>query len=189
MHDVLHDVCAFSTVKQVDAAAEEVDKLQGGKQAAALKNAEAAGAGPSAAAGAAAAAAAQAGGPHPAPPSAAPGAPGQHAPAAAGAAPAPPLGHIQSGKYTLPSSGNKTADKVAAGLLTAGAAVASAVRHPRWLRPLLVLPSGIGRSSWHVLLGLAVTQCSWPVLLLPSRRWAQPPQLRQVPSRTTHRSS
>lgn len=127
VHDVLHHVCAFSTVKQVDAAAEEVDKLQGGKQAAALKTAEAAGAGPSAAAGAATAAAAQTAGPHPAPPSAAPGAPGQHAPAAAGAAPAPPLGHIQSGKYTLPTSGNKTADKVAAGLLTAGAAVASAV--------------------------------------------------------------
>jgi hypothetical protein len=121
VHDVLHDVCAFSTVKQVDAAAEEVDKLQGGKQAAAIKAAEAAGAGPSAAAGAATAAAATTAGPTPAGPSSAPGAPGHPG--------APPLGHIQSGKYTLPSSGNKTADKVAAGLLTASAAVASAVSH------------------------------------------------------------
>lgn len=118
---MLHDVCAFSTVKQVDAAAEEVDKLQGGKQAAAIKAAEAAGAGPSAAAGAATAAAAATAGPTPAGPSSAPGAPGHPG--------APPLGHIQSGKYTLPSSGNKTADKVAAGLLTASAAVASAVSH------------------------------------------------------------
>jgi hypothetical protein len=121
VHDVLHDVCAFSTVKQVDAAAEEVDKLQGGKQAAAIQAAEAAGAGPSAAAGAATAAAAATAGPTPAGPSSAPGAPGQPG--------APPLGPIQSGKYTLPSSGNKTADKVAAGLLTASAAVASAVGH------------------------------------------------------------
>lgn len=119
VHDVLHDVCAFSTVKQVDAAAEEADKLQGGKQAAALQAAEASGAGPSAVAGAATAAAAATAGLHPAGPSVAPGAPGQPG--------APPLGHIQSGKYTLPSSGNKTADKVAAGLLSASSFVAEKV--------------------------------------------------------------
>jgi hypothetical protein len=116
VHDVLHDVCAFSTVKQVDAAAEEVDKLQGGKQAAAIKAAEAVGAGPSAAAGAATAAAAATPAVAPSTSAVPPGAPG-----------GPPLSHIQSGKYTLHSSGNKTADKVAAGLLTAGQAVASAV--------------------------------------------------------------
>lgn len=117
---MLQDVCAFSTVKQVDAAAEEVDKLSGGKQAAAIQAAEAQGAGPSAAAGAATAAAATAvpvgvaGGPA--------------AAAAAGAAPLPPrIGTIEGDKFVLPSSGNKTADKVAAGLLTAGTAVASAV--------------------------------------------------------------
>lgn len=120
VHDVLHDVCAFSTVKQVDAAAEEVDKLQGGKQAAAIKAAEAAGAGPSGAAGAATAAAAAAAAATPA------GAPSSDA-VHPGAPGGPPLSHIQSGRYTLPSSGNKTADKVAAGLLSAGQAVASAV--------------------------------------------------------------
>lgn len=110
VHDVLHDVCAFSTVKQVDAAAEEADKLQGGKQAAALQAAEAAGATPSAAAGAATAAAV--------PPSGA---------AASAPAAGATLGHIQSGKYALPRSGNKAADMVAAGLLSAGTMVASAV--------------------------------------------------------------
>lgn len=127
VHDVLHDVCAFSTVKQVDAAAEEADKLQGGKQAAAIQAAEAAGAGPSAAAGAATAAAV------------ATGAAGSGAPAVSGppgAPGGPPLGHIQSGKYVLPSSGNKTADKVAAGLLTAGTAVAAAVsQHDMGMEP------------------------------------------------------
>lgn len=32
LHDVLHDVCALSTVKQLDAAYEEADRLQGGKE-------------------------------------------------------------------------------------------------------------------------------------------------------------
>jgi len=114
VHDVLHDVCAFSTVKQVDAAAEEMDKLQGGKQAAAIQAAEAAGAGPSAAAGAATAAA---------------GAPGG-VPAGGPAPGGPPLGRIQSGKYSMASSGNKTADMFAAGLLSAGTMVASAVGTP-----------------------------------------------------------
>jgi hypothetical protein len=43
VYDVLYSSCALSTVKQVDAAAEEVDKLQGGKEAAALQAAAAAG--------------------------------------------------------------------------------------------------------------------------------------------------
>jgi hypothetical protein len=119
--DVLHDCCAFSTVRQVDAAAEEVDKLQGGKQAQALQAAEEAGAGPAAAAGAATAAAAAAGA----------AAPGTAAPTPAGAAPAPPRrtpARIESGRYSLPSSGSTAADRVAAGLLWSGTVVANAVR-------------------------------------------------------------
>lgn len=56
VNDVLHDSCAFSTAKQVDAAYEEADNLNGRKEAAALQAAEAAGSTPAAAAGQAAAA-------------------------------------------------------------------------------------------------------------------------------------
>jgi hypothetical protein len=107
VNDVLHDSCALTTTKQVDAAYEEADKLNGGKEAAALHAAEAAGAPPAAAAMAAAAAA----GPSPTL------TPAQAATAAS----------VAAGKYTLPSSGNPTADRVAAGLLLGGTAVASAV--------------------------------------------------------------
>ncbi|WIA11726.1 hypothetical protein OEZ85_011821 [Tetradesmus obliquus] len=99
VNDVLHDSCAFSTAKQVDAAYEEADNLNGRKEAAALQAAEAAGSMPAAAAAAGQAAAAAA--------------------AAPGAAP---------GRPQLPSSGKQTtADKVAAGLVLGGAVVATAV--------------------------------------------------------------
>jgi hypothetical protein len=64
------------------------------------------------------------------------------------------LGHIQSGKYVLPSSGNKTADKVAAGLLTAGTAVAAAVsQHDMGMEPQAWagLDSANGVSNCHTL--------------------------------------
>lgn len=107
VHDVLHDSCAFTTAKQVDAAYEEADKLTGGKQAAALQAAEAAGAPPAAAAAAAAAVAG-------------PGATLTPAEAAAAA-------NVAAGKYSLPSSGNATADRVAAGLLLGSSMAASAI--------------------------------------------------------------
>jgi hypothetical protein len=82
----------------VDAAYEEADTLNGSKEAAALQAAEAAGSMP--------------------PPAVAAG-------QAAGAAAAP--AGIAAGRYQLPSSGNSTADKVAAGLVLGGAVVATAV--------------------------------------------------------------
>lgn len=110
MHDVLHDCCAFSTAKQVDAAYEEADKLNGSKEAAALQAEDIAGARPAAAAVG---------------PGVAVGVPAT-APAAT-AAPPPAQSGIAVGQYTLPSSGNQTADKVASGLLWGGTVVASAV--------------------------------------------------------------
>lgn len=107
IEDVIHDSCALTTTKQVDAAYEEADKLTGGKEAAALQAAEAAGAPPEAAAVAAAAVA----GPSPTL------TPSEAATAA----------NVVAGKYTLPSSGNPNADRVAAGLLLGGTMVASAV--------------------------------------------------------------
>ncbi|KAF6265793.1 senescence-associated protein-domain-containing protein [Scenedesmus sp. NREL 46B-D3] len=53
VNDVLHDSCAFSTAKQVDAAYEEADNLNGRKEATALQAAEAAGTPPPPAAAAA----------------------------------------------------------------------------------------------------------------------------------------
>lgn len=97
VYDVLYSSCALSTVKQVDAAAEEVDKLQGGKEAAALQ-----------------AAAAAAGGLRPETADAA-------AAAVAGTA------SIQAGKYELKKSGNAAADSVAAGLLWGGTMVVNVV--------------------------------------------------------------
>eukprot|EP00878_Enallax_costatus_P020376 GHUV01021533.1.p1 GENE.GHUV01021533.1~~GHUV01021533.1.p1 ORF type:complete len:408 (+),score=149.45 GHUV01021533.1:217-1440(+) len=107
VYDVVFDSCALSTSKQVDAAYEEADKLTGGKEAAALEAAEAAGAPPEAAAAAAAAVA---------------GPQSTLSPAEAAEA-----ANIAAGKYVLPSSGNATADRVAAGLVLGGSMVASAV--------------------------------------------------------------
>jgi hypothetical protein len=84
---------------QVDAAYEEADNLNGRQEAAAIQAAEAAGTTP--------------------PPAAAAAAAGQPAGAAAPGIPA--------GRYNLPSSGNTTADKVAAGLVIGGTVVATAV--------------------------------------------------------------
>jgi hypothetical protein len=82
---------------QVDAAYEQADILNGRQEAAAIQAAEAAGTTPPPAAAAA----------------------GQSSGAAAPG--------ISAGRYNLPSSGNTTADKVAAGLVIGGTVVATAV--------------------------------------------------------------
>jgi hypothetical protein len=84
---------------QVDAAYEEADNLNSRQEAAAIQAAEAAGATP--------------------PPAAAAAAAGQPSGAAAPG--------ISAGHYNLPSSGNTTADEVAAGLVIGGTVVATAV--------------------------------------------------------------
>lgn len=97
LHDVLLAVSALGTAKQLDAAAEEADRLGGGKEAQAI-------------AAAAQADEAQAGS-------------GGSDAAAPAAAPAP----ATAGVYVLPPSGNPTADRLAAGLLRGSSAVAGMV--------------------------------------------------------------